>query len=163
MTEINDASESSASRPSLIVRIPTPVWFAILLIASLLAARLTAAPDLLRHLPTGVAFIAFGIGLAIWAQTAFRRARAEIMPWSDTHSALVVDGPFRFTRNPMYVGVIAVSIGVALVTGSWLTWLVPIILFVLDNFVIIPYEERSMQRAFGDEFLAYRQRVRRWL
>ena len=42
-------------------------------------------------------------------------------------------------------------------------WLVPVVLFVFDNFVIIPFEERSMERTFGDAFVAYKARVRRWL
>ena len=53
--------------------------------------------------------------------------------------------------------------GAALVVGTWPMWLVPLVLFVLDHFVIIPFEERSMERAHGDAYRAYRGRVRRWI
>jgi protein-S-isoprenylcysteine O-methyltransferase Ste14 len=121
--------------PSWIVRIPTPIWLITLVLAA----------------------------LASWARLTFRHQGAEIMPSSDAHSALVASGPFRFSRNPMYLGLVIVAIGAALVAGTWLMWLVPVVIFALDNFVIIPHEERSMERTFGDSFAAYRARVRRWI
>jgi protein-S-isoprenylcysteine O-methyltransferase Ste14 len=63
----------------------------------------------------------------------------------------------------MYLGLNVVAMGAALLAGTWLMWLVPFVLFSLDNFIIIPFEERSMERAFGDEFRDYQSRVRRWL
>ena len=63
----------------------------------------------------------------------------------------------------MYLGLIVIGVGAALLAGTWLMWLVPVVLFVLDNFVIIPYEERSVERALGDAYRAYKARVRRWL
>jgi protein-S-isoprenylcysteine O-methyltransferase Ste14 len=63
----------------------------------------------------------------------------------------------------MYLGLIVIGVGAALLAGTWLMWLVPVVLFVLDNFVIIPYEERSVEHALGDAYRAYKARVRRWL
>ena len=77
--------------------------------------------------------------------------------------ALVVSGPFRFTRNPIYLGLCVVGVGAALLAGTWLMWLVPVTIFLLDNFAIIPFEENSMERAYGDDYRAYKARVRRWL
>ncbi|HLU40571.1 MAG TPA: isoprenylcysteine carboxylmethyltransferase family protein [Planctomycetota bacterium] len=79
------------------------------------------------------------------------------------HSAFVTGGPFRWSRNPMYLGAIAMAVGVALIVGTWPAWLVPVVLFVLQNFAIIPFEERSMRHTFGAEFDAYCARVRRWI
>ncbi|MGW8368194.1 MAG: methyltransferase family protein [Gammaproteobacteria bacterium] len=151
------------TRPSWIVRIPTPIWTLVLLIVAFLAGLVSTAPPLLQNRPIGIALIVAGIALSAWGRLTFRASQAEIFPWSEAHSALVTDGPFRFTRNPMYGGFVVLGIGAALVVGTWLMWLVPIIVFALDNFVIIPFEEHSMERAYGDEFSAYSARVRRWV
>ena len=150
-------------KPSLIVRIPTPLWLLGLIgIALLLDLALELQP-VARHRPTGVVLLIAGFALTSWAQLTFKRHRAEIYPWSETHSALVTGGPFRFSRNPMYLGLVVFGVGAALVAGTWAMWLVPAMVFLLDQLVIIPFEERSMERAFGDAYRAYRTRVRRWL
>ena len=69
--------------------------------------------------------------------------------------------PRRFSRNPMYLGIVVIGVGVALIAGTWLMWLVPGVVF--DELVIIPFEERSMERTFGDAYREYRARVRRWI
>jgi protein-S-isoprenylcysteine O-methyltransferase Ste14 len=63
----------------------------------------------------------------------------------------------------MYLSLLVIGVGAALIAGTWLMWLVPVVVFALDNFVIIPYEERSMEHTFGDAFRAYSARVRRWI
>jgi protein-S-isoprenylcysteine O-methyltransferase Ste14 len=151
------------TQPSWIVRIPTPIWLIVLVIAALVANLVLMAPVVLQHKPAGIVLITVGVAVSAWGRLTFKKQRAEIFPWSDAHSALVASGPFRFTRNPMYLGIVVIGIGAALVAGTWLMWLVPVLLFVLDNFVIIPFEERSMERAYGEEYLAYTGRVRRWL
>jgi protein-S-isoprenylcysteine O-methyltransferase Ste14 len=154
---------SDANKPSWIVRIPTPIWTIGLIVVALLVDLALQFPATFQHRPTGIALIVAGIALSAWGRLTFRRQAAEIVPWSSAHSTLVARGPFRFTRNPMYLGFLVLGVGAALVAGTWLMWLVPVIVFVLDNFVIIPYEERSMERAFGDAYRDYRSRVRRWI
>src|SRR5262249_20136434 len=120
-------------------------------------------PPVLQSRPAGIVLVLAGIAWSGWARLTFKRANAEIVPWSEKHSTLVARAPFRFSRNPMYLGLIVVAIGAALIAGTWLMWLVPVVLFCLDNFIIIPFEERSIERAFGEAFVDYRARVRRWL
>jgi len=153
----------ASDKPSWIVLIPTPIWLIVLVIVALVVDVPLQSPALVRHQPTGIALIALGIGLSAWGRVTFSRNRAEIVPSSDVHSTLVASGPFRFTRNPMYLGIVVIGVGAALVAGTWLMWLVPIIVFALDQLVIIPFEERSMERTYGDAYRAYRARVRRWL
>jgi protein-S-isoprenylcysteine O-methyltransferase Ste14 len=152
-----------ASKPSLIVRIPTPIWLLLLVVIALLIDWPLNLPPLLQSRPAGIALVLAGIAWSGWARLTFRISSAEIFPWSEKHSTLVARGPFRFSRNPMYLGLNVVAVGAALIAGTWLMWLVPIALFSLDNFVIIPFEERSMERTFGDQFRHYQARVRRWL
>jgi protein-S-isoprenylcysteine O-methyltransferase Ste14 len=154
---------TDASKPSWIVRIPTPIWLIGLIVVALLVDWALQLPAILQHRPAGVVLIVLGLGISAWARLTFKKQNAEIFPWSETHSTLIASGPFRFSRNPMYLGLLVVGVGAALVAGTWLLWLVPVLLFVLDNFVIIPFEERSVEHTFGDAFRTYRARVRRWI
>jgi protein-S-isoprenylcysteine O-methyltransferase Ste14 len=158
-----DRSAPDSLHPSWIVRIPSPIWLILLVLAALAIDWPLQFPAILQHRPTGIALIVAGVTFAGWARLTFRRYGAEILPSSDAHSALVASGPFRFSRNPMYLGLVVVAIGAALLAGTWLMWLVPVVLFALDQFVIIPHEERSMERTFGETYTAYRTRVRRWI
>jgi protein-S-isoprenylcysteine O-methyltransferase Ste14 len=151
------------NNPSWIVRIPTPIWTIGLIIVALLIDLPLQYPAIVQHRPTGIVLIGVGIGLSGWGRLTFKRHNAEVYPWSAAHRTIVAGGPFRFTRNPMYLGFVVLGVGAALVAGTWLMWLVPLIVFALDNFVIIPFEERSMERTFGDAYREYKARVRRWL
>jgi protein-S-isoprenylcysteine O-methyltransferase Ste14 len=153
----------TATSPSWIVRIPTPIWLFGMIAIALVADLALGLPALVQHRPAGIALIVAGVALSVWAAWTFRRHRAEIMPSSETHSTLVTSGPFRFSRNPMYLGALTVGVGAALTAGTWLMWLVPVALFALQNFVIIPFEERSVERTLGEPYRAYRSRVRRWI
>ena len=149
--------------PSLIVRIPTPIWLLGLIAAALLIGVPLGLAAVVQHRPAGIALLAAGLLFSVWAAATFRRHKADIRPSADTHPAFVVDGPFRLSRNPMYLGSLGVAVGAALIVGTWLMWLVPLVLFVLQNFAIIPFEERSMRRTFGEAYDAYSKRVRRWI
>ncbi|HEY7672575.1 MAG TPA: isoprenylcysteine carboxylmethyltransferase family protein [Gammaproteobacteria bacterium] len=153
----------TTDRPSWIVRIPTPLWLLGLIGAALLIDWPLQLPAILQQRELGIALIVVGLAFSAWARQIFRIENAEIMPSSDTHSSIVTRGPFGFSRNPMYLGILVIAVGAALIAGTWLMWVVPVVLFVLDNFVIIPFEERSMESTFGDAFRAYRARVRRWI
>lgn len=84
------------------------------------------------------------------------------MPFSKT-TALVVTGPYRFTRNPMYLGMLLVLLGIAL----WLGTLVPLLVVPLLALALqkgfVEKEERLLEEQFGDEYRAFRARVRRWI
>ncbi len=148
-----------------IVKIPPPIWtFAMLLIAYACEATFAwASLVYVRSITLASLFAVAGIGLALWAERIFAAAGTEIMPASPTNNALVVRGPFGFTRNPMYSGLILVSLGIALYFGTLPFFAVPILLFLLTNFVFIPFEEKKMLRQFGDQYTEYLGRVRRWL
>jgi protein-S-isoprenylcysteine O-methyltransferase Ste14 len=154
---------TDATKPSLVVRLPSPLWLLGMIIVALLVDLPLQLPAVVQHRPAGTLLIAAGVLFSAWARRQFTQERAEIMPSSESHSVLVTSGPFRFSRNPMYLGLLVIAIGAALLAGTWLMWLVPVLLFVLQNFVIVPFEERSMERVLGDAYLTYKSRVRRWL
>jgi protein-S-isoprenylcysteine O-methyltransferase Ste14 len=100
--------------------------------------------------------------LAIWGILTFRRHHTAIIPHKPA-STIVTDGPYRFTRNPMYVGLALQFAGVSLLLDSW--WaiaLLPVVVAIIDRSVIAR-EERYLASAFGADYGAYRLRVRRWI
>lgn len=110
----------------------------------------------------GGGFIAGGLALAASFVAAFRRARTPVDPRDGTTS-LVTSGPYRFSRNPGYLGMALVYAGIALATETlWaFATLVPT-LVVVDRGVIRP-EERYLERKFGHDYRRYGERTRRWL
>src|SRR5580658_276692 len=113
--------------------------------------------------PVAVALIVLGLALPVTAVVLFRREGTEINPTSAANRRLVTSGPFRFTRNPMYLGFVIVTLGIAFWVGAWPMFLAPIATFATANWVHIPFEEQNMRRQFGEEFAAYCGRVRRWI
>ena len=76
---------------------------------------------------------------------------------------LVTDGPFRYTRNPGYLGLTMLYAGIAVLRNSlWAILLLPLVLYVIQR-QVIGREERYLERTFGEEYLAYKAQVRRWL
>jgi protein-S-isoprenylcysteine O-methyltransferase Ste14 len=103
-----------------------------------------------------------GFGLMLWGIATFARAGTAIVPYSPA-TALVHRGPYRFTRNPMYVGLTVGYIGLALLLNSaWALLLLPLVLAALSRFVI-RREERHLRSAFGSAYEDYCRRVRRWV
>src|SRR5262249_22700966 len=111
---------------------------------------------------SGIALNALGLWLGAAALARFRRARTGVRPFSDATS-LIVDGPYRFTRNPMYLGMLAMLAGGALVLGTATPWLGPPGFFALIDRRFIAREEVFMAERFGDEYRNFCRRVRRWL
>ena len=103
-----------------------------------------------------------GIVMAVIADRLFARRETTIYPFAEP-SVLVVEGPFRYTRNPMYLGLILALIGLALLLGTLTPWLVIVPFGLILDRTFVRYEQRTMQERFGDDYRAYMQRVRRWI
>ncbi|MBL4800676.1 MAG: isoprenylcysteine carboxylmethyltransferase family protein [Emcibacter sp.] len=110
----------------------------------------------------GYALIALGIFLPIWGARLFHQHKTNLIPYKNPDKIVTI-GPFGFSRNPMYLGMLVVLLGVAVRYGTALSFLFPVIYFSVANGWYIPFEEDRMQDAFGDEFTAYKAKVRRWL
>lgn len=110
----------------------------------------------------GLVALAAGVSLAVWAVATLRRARVPILPWQPV-PALVTSGPYRFTRNPIYVGLTFAYVGAALVVNwAWALVLLPVVLIVMNVAVVEP-EERYLGAAFPDVYASFSANVRRWL
>jgi protein-S-isoprenylcysteine O-methyltransferase Ste14 len=104
------------------------------------------------------AFLVFGV----WAVVLFRRTGQDEKPWAPTPE-IVERGPFRVTRNPMYLQMVIGCIGFAIILMNvWILLLTPLCGWALQRFAIRP-EEEYLERKFGDVYLTYKRRVRRWL
>jgi protein-S-isoprenylcysteine O-methyltransferase Ste14 len=147
--------------------VPPPLVFvAVWVVAWILAQRLPFAIDgdgaSTAQEGIGIALVACGLGVITWALVTMVRARTGIMPIRPAR-ALVVHGPYRFSRNPMYVGLTTAYVGLALLLNhAWPLVTLPAGLVVLVFFVI-KREERYLRSTFGDAYDRYAQQVRRWL
>lgn len=120
----------------------------------------TPWPAALR-LGFGLPLLALSLGLAAWGLASLRAARTPFEP-GHRPAALVVTGPFRFSRNPLYLAQLLLLAGLGLAAFPWLLPLAVLQALLLDR-VAIPREERVLAELFGEGFGAYRARVRRWI
>jgi protein-S-isoprenylcysteine O-methyltransferase Ste14 len=123
-------------------------------------------PTNLAHGPArwigGALLFAIGIGLVVSGFLTQRRAGTDPIPFNPT-TRIVAHGLYRFSRNPMYIGFAFCTLGIAFLADSaWMLMALPIGLILTDQ-LIVRREERYLERKFGDEYLAYQQRVRRWI
>lgn len=102
------------------------------------------------------------LGLGWRSVIQLRRTGQSENPWKPT-TEIVDRGPFRFTRNPMYLQMVLGCIGFAIILGNpWILPLTPLCGWVLQRFAILP-EEAYLERKFGETYRAYQRRVRRWI
>ncbi len=143
---------------------PPPIWTLIyILIATAISGALgwPKVPGLPLP-PLGIVLVILAFVPPVWAASLFHRAGTEIKPTSPTNQALVTDGPYQWTRNPMYSGLVILSLGIAIWVGAWPMFLAPIAVFATANWVHIPFEEAKMRRQFGAAYDDYCAQVRRW-
>jgi protein-S-isoprenylcysteine O-methyltransferase Ste14 len=145
-------------------RIWPPVALGVPLVAGLVMTAVFGDPFALASHPTRMAGIVLVVAFLLWngwTLSVMASNRTSILPGGAT-SVVLQSGPFRLSRNPLYVGLIALDAGLALLTGSfWALLFVPVGIAALLWGAIRP-EERYLAGKFGAEYAAYRARVRRW-
>ena len=145
---------------------PQPSPLGLFLGALIAEAGLAALPlDGWRLLPwglTGIVPLIAGLALTLAADRRFARAGTTVKPFRKP-SVLVTHGPFRITRNPMYLGLVFMLGGLAILLGSPLSFCIaPAYAWLVQQRFIV-HEERMLEQRFGDAFRAYCERVRRWV
>lgn len=148
------------------VRFPPPIAFAGTLLAGWVLGRLLGSPGIPLHgwhMVRNLGWLGLFAGAAILMSAAglFRKSGTNIEPWKPV-SALVTDGVYRWTRNPMYLGMTLIYAGAALLLDSFvaLALLIPLIIVIRKE--VIEREEAYMTARFGDEYRDYQARTRRW-
>lgn len=143
---------------------PPPLIYAGTLAAGLLANRLRPIPFLPPAVGRilGPLLITFGALIGVLGFRAMSRAGTNVDPYKPS-TTIVEEGPYRYTRNPLYVGMTLIHIGVSAFANALPPiLLLPIALAVMRRGVI-EREERYLERKFGNEYLSYKTRVRRWI
>jgi protein-S-isoprenylcysteine O-methyltransferase Ste14 len=110
----------------------------------------------------GVAPLALGIALNVVADREFKRHQTTVKPFEQS-SALITAFPFSISRNPMYLGITLMLVGIAVLFGSVSTLLPAAAFAILMDRRFVELEERMLAERFGNEWSAYRASVRRWL
>jgi len=150
------------------VRIPPPVLVVLILVVGYLLAQ--QWPILLgfeigrpaRYWVGGTIAAGFLLGIGAWADVSFRRTGQDPKPWKTTPE-IITGGPYRFSRNPMYLAMLLVCVGVSIMLWNvWVLILTPVCAGLLYA-TAIRHEESYLENKFGADYLAYKERVRRWL
>ena len=149
------------------VAIKPPILFlAALLLGCMLTVLLPIGPGIAQPnglgLTVGLSFAVLGIGLAIFPARRFQRAGTSIMP-GESSTVLVQDGPYRVTRNPIYIGLILLYFGLSIVlTSVWMLLLLIPTVIVL-HLGVVKREEDYLDWKFGEDYRRYVRQVPRWL
>jgi protein-S-isoprenylcysteine O-methyltransferase Ste14 len=154
------------TEPGARVRFPPPLVFLFAILLGVLC-RFSVTPlgipvDRVLRVLAGLLVLASGAALIASARVLFLRSGQSPIPWRPTPS-LIFAGPFRFTRNPMYLGqtLIGLGLGVAL-DNLWICAFTPVALLVVHFIAVLP-EERYLSEKFGDGYKQYLTRVRRYV
>jgi protein-S-isoprenylcysteine O-methyltransferase Ste14 len=110
----------------------------------------------------GLILILLGLSLNIWSVRELKRNNT-IIAFKETALQLVISGPFRISRNPIYLSGVILSLGFAIFLGSLSMFLFPVILLLILNFYYIPVEETELEETFRGKYLLYKRKVRRWI
>lgn len=165
MTDTEHKGSEQATRPDHAqVKFPPPLIFLLLIFAGI---GLDKVLPLGMGIPAGfsvvgIAFCLFGVAVVILINGMFKHNSTAIEPWKPT-TVLVTHGLYRFSRNPIYVGFCLFNIGVGIALDNLWVLLSFIPGAILVYFIAIAREEAYLERTFGEEYLAYKRKVRRWL
>jgi protein-S-isoprenylcysteine O-methyltransferase Ste14 len=146
------------------IRMPPPLVYLLALLLGLLLDRRAHLPLLPQGLARvlGWPLVGGGMALAAWFARAMRAADTT-MHINKPVSSLVQEGPFRHSRNPGYLSLTMLYAGIAVLRNAlWAILLSPLVLYMIQR-EVIEREERYLERTFGEEYLAYKARVRRWV
>jgi protein-S-isoprenylcysteine O-methyltransferase Ste14 len=146
------------------VKIHPPILMLIHIIIALLLGKVISLPvnvsSVVRDVGLGLAGLGFLIG--ILAFNEFRKARTTLDPHGSVKN-IVSSGVYRFTRNPIYLGMVCMLIGFPLAFGN--VWGIPLVgaFIPLMNKLVIEHEEAYLEKKFGETYTSFKSRVRRWL
>src|SRR5919205_2502448 len=146
------------------IRVPPPPIYLLALLLGLLLDRRVHAPFLPRGVARVLGWSLVGGGTMLTAWFVRTMRSADTTSWTDKPvSSLVQDGPFRYSRNPGYLSLTMLYAGIAVRRNAlWAVVLLPLVVYVIER-EVIEREERYLERTFGEEYLAYKARVRRWV
>jgi protein-S-isoprenylcysteine O-methyltransferase Ste14 len=135
-------------------------YFMILLILSVAVSFVFPVMTVI-HAPysyLGIVAVGFGIIMDLWSSSLFVKSKTTVSPYGSPTS-LVISGPFRISRNPMYLGMAAMLAGIAILLGTLVAFAFPIIFILIIEVRLIPEEERKMEKIFGEQYRDYKSKT----
>jgi len=111
---------------------------------------------------TGLLVVAAGVAVSCFAAAIFQARETTRNPYGEP-TAFVAQAPYTWTRNPMYLGFTTALTGLAIFFSSIAMLLAPAVFFAVIDRMVIPREEETMERLFGQDYADYKKRVRRWI
>jgi len=105
--------------------------------------------------------VVLGVVLNLWT-SLFKKNKTTVKP-HETPSKMITSGPYKFTRNPMYLGMSLLFFGLAIFLGSLVAFSFPLLFIILMDATFIPQEEKNLERRFGKKYIEYKNKVRRWI
>ena len=139
---------------------PPRIAAALLLVAA--TFHLLAPIHLFASLIVGVALGTTGFSVMMWAWWQFQQNEVAVCP-TEVTERLITDGVYRFTRNPMCLGMLMILAGIAAFVGTLPFYIAVIALFTIIDRSFCPYEENKLASAFGRDYKTYKSQVRRWI
>lgn len=159
MSQLNEEDRAA-------IKGPPPVYFLLALIVGYLLDRfvfswpINLAGNTSQWLSWGL--LAIGLGLAIACSRQFRAIDENPMPKSATNK-LIKTGPYRFSRNPMYLSAGFIQAAISIFLGTWWGIIMVLPAWVMAQYLAIIPEETYLEKKLGEEYLAYKKEVRRWI
>ncbi len=145
-------------------RMIPPVYFAASLMLMTVSHYFLPSPAVIfpPYTYSGFVLIAFGISMIVWAFLSFRKAGTTIDPHGRS-IRLITSGPFRVSRNPIYLGMAAILSGAGTVFGSAFPFVFILVFMIAIENAFILAEENKLKNIFGRRYTAYKKKVRRWI
>lgn len=109
----------------------------------------------------GILLIIFGLALNLWAWSLFTKNKTTQNPFKNPNK-FIDKGIYKISRNPMYLGMFGILLGISILLGSLITFIFPILFFIIINWLFIPIEEKNMENKFGKNYIKYKNKTRRW-
>ena len=148
------------------VKFPPPILYLVLVLLAFGADRLLHLPRLTDFFQIrmigGILLFGLGILINIAAVWEFRKNKENPIPWTGS-DVFIAEGLYRFTRNPMYLGMSALSFGIAVGWGSYAMFAAAILATLIINYAVIQKEEAYLETRFGESYAQYKAKVRRWI
>ena len=148
------------------VYFPPPLFYVLIFLISIYVQKAVPIPTMFFESSVApvlaAIFIMAGLIVTLPALLKFFNTKNTLIPHKPA-SSLQTSGIYSITRNPMYLGLLIIYIGIAFIKGNWWTlMLIPIIILIITYLVILK-EEKYLARAFGNSYVDYRKKVRRWI
>jgi len=110
----------------------------------------------------GIVFACFGLAMCLWSRSLFLKGRTTLSPF-ESPTSLLTSGPFSISRNPIYLGMAAILLGAAVLLGTLVAFVFPVLFVIIIGALFIPREEQKLEKIFGERYRKYKRTVRQWI